>query len=109
MTQRTKKPTETDLLTETPREWRMTIPTDTKEITGNTHTRKMINVTFLVVTVFLLYKLGSLLYNKKVTYDVTKKNTACPSLLSVTRSARDTLIVMKADHLCNDYVLENLK
>jgi hypothetical protein len=38
-----------------------------------------------------------------------KKENACPSLLSITRSARDTLIVMKAEPLCNEFVLENLE
>jgi hypothetical protein len=42
------------------------------------------------------------------TVNSTKKDTICPSLLSIARSARDTLIVMKAEPLCNQYVLENL-
>jgi hypothetical protein len=38
-----------------------------------------------------------------------KKTTVCPALLSIGRSARDTLIVMKAESVCNEYVLERLK
>jgi hypothetical protein len=38
-----------------------------------------------------------------------RMNAICPPLLSITRSARDTLIVMKAEPLCNTYVLEHLK
>lgn len=38
-----------------------------------------------------------------------RKETACPSLLSIGRSARDTLIIMKNEPLCNQYVLDNLK
>lgn len=40
-----------------------------------------------------------------------KKRTAiiCPSLLSIGRSSRDTLIVMKNEPLCQAYVLDNLK
>lgn len=34
---------------------------------------------------------------------------ACPSLLSIGRSSRDTLIIMKVEPLCNVYVLDNLK
>lgn len=37
------------------------------------------------------------------------KEVACPSLLSIGRTSRDTLIVMKVQPLCNDYVLDNLK
>ena len=37
------------------------------------------------------------------------KNAACPSLFSIARSARDTLIVMKSHSECNKYVMENLK
>lgn len=36
-------------------------------------------------------------------------NTTCPSLLSITRSSRDTLIVMRVVPLCTNYVLSNLK
>jgi hypothetical protein len=43
-----------------------------------------------------------------ITQDI-KKHTACPSLLSIARSPRDTLIVMKSEPLCNDYVLETLQ
>lgn len=39
----------------------------------------------------------------------TRKQSICPALLSISRSARDTLIVMKAEGLCNSYVLDNLK
>lgn len=38
-----------------------------------------------------------------------RKNIICPSLLSIGRSARDTLIIMKNEDLCNSFVLENLK
>ena len=38
-----------------------------------------------------------------------RKETVCPSFLSIARSARDTLIVMRNEPLCNRYVLDNLK
>lgn len=38
-----------------------------------------------------------------------RKKTVCPSLLSIGRSARDTLIIMKNEPLCNEYILDNLK
>ena len=37
------------------------------------------------------------------------KSVACPSLLSIARSSRDTLIIMKNVDTCNDYMMENLK
>jgi hypothetical protein len=39
----------------------------------------------------------------------SRKQVICPALLSIGRSARDTLIVMKAESLCNSFVLDNLK
>lgn len=41
--------------------------------------------------------------------DTQRRNAICPALMSISRSARDTLIVMKAEPLCNSFVLDNLK
>jgi len=38
-----------------------------------------------------------------------EQKTTCPSLLSIARSARDTLIIMRDKDMCTDYVLINLK
>lgn len=38
-----------------------------------------------------------------------RKEIVCPSFLSIARSARDTLIVMRNEPLCNSYVLDNLQ
>lgn len=38
-----------------------------------------------------------------------RKAVVCPSFLSIARSARDTLIVMRNEPLCNSYVLDNLR
>lgn len=37
-----------------------------------------------------------------------RKNTVCPSYLSIARTARDTMIVMRNDAQCATYVLEHL-
>jgi hypothetical protein len=37
------------------------------------------------------------------------KRVACPSLFSIARSSRDTLIIMKNVDTCNDYMMQNLK
>lgn len=39
----------------------------------------------------------------------SRQSTACPSLLSIGRSARDTLIIMRSEPVCNQYVMDNLK
>ena len=49
--------------------------------------------------------------NLKAHYDhlnEERKKVVCPSFLSIARSARDTLIVMRNEPLCNVYVLNNL-
>ena len=38
-----------------------------------------------------------------------RQQVVCPSFLSIARSARDTLIVMRNEPLCNSYVLDNLR
>ena len=43
------------------------------------------------------------------TTHVEWKESACPALLSIARSSRDTLIVMKSEPSCNQYVMENLR
>jgi hypothetical protein len=49
--------------------------------------------------------LGEVVRNKNQEW----KNSACPPLFSIARSARDTLIVMKSHTSCNYYIMENLK
>lgn len=49
-------------------------------------------------------------YNENVVVaDGVRQKSICPALLSISRSARDTLIVMKAEPLCNGFVLDSLK
>lgn len=38
-----------------------------------------------------------------------RQQVVCPSFLSIARSARDTLIIMRNEPLCAQYVLDNLK
>lgn len=87
----------------------MPIDTQTVSIKETSPVKKMLNFVYFVACTLILYKLSVTIYDKKMANDLTKKNTACPALLSVGRSARDTLIIMKAETLCNDYVLETLK
>jgi len=40
---------------------------------------------------------------------IQRQQVVCPSFLSIARSSRDTLIVMRNEPLCNSYVLDNLQ
>ena len=71
--------------------------------------KKALTLVSLLVTVVLLYKLGIILYEQKVTTDLVKKTTSCPTLLSISRSPRDTLLVMRSEPLCAAYVLDNIQ
>lgn len=71
--------------------------------------RKFVQYTLVVVVCVLGYKLGMMGINKFSGTQENRKNAICPALLSISRSARDTLIVMKAEPLCNSFVLDNLK
>lgn len=82
----------------------------TTEKSHSTVILRRIYYTLVLVSVFyLLYKGGTNLYQKKVAYDLAQKNSACPTLLSISRSARDTLLVMKSESLCTAYVLDNIQ
>lgn len=76
---------------------------------GKVRTNKVGNFIFYAIILVLLGRLVTAIYSYSVNYRETKKNVICPPLLSIGRSARDTLIIMKAEPLCNVYVLNNLK
>lgn len=67
------------------------------------------SVVYPAVVLGLLVKFGTIVHEKWSEYNVARMTTICPSLFSISRSGRDTLIVMKAEPLCNNYVLVNLK
>lgn len=108
MNPRTTKTIE-DVSTPTKKEWKAELGEAVTPNHSDLVMKRMFNGIFLLVCVILLYKFGSILYNKKVAADLTKKNTACPTLLSISRSARDTLLVMRAEPLCDSYVLEHIQ
>lgn len=60
---------------------------------------------FVIVTIGFFVWRTTYNRNNQILY----KDVACPSLFSITRSAHDTLIVMKNVDVCNDYMMENLK
>jgi hypothetical protein len=66
--------------------------------------------TFVSVTIGISGLYGMYMYDVHTKNKIEeRKNTVCPSFLSIARSSRDTLLVMRNDPLCNRYVLENLK
>ncbi len=76
-------------------------------------TKKIINdvifwsgIALTMVSVFY----GIRYYNEQTEVaSAVRQKSICPALLSISRSARDTLIVMKAEPLCNGFVLDSLK
>lgn len=65
-------------------------------------------VLFLVVTAVLARSVIGMKGRQNMRLQA-RQNIVCPSFLSIARSARDTLIVMRNEPLCNRYVLDNLK
>lgn len=78
-------------------------------ILNNETLKKTVRYVGFLAIIALLSKVGMLVNDKKIEYEKTRTISICPSLLSISRSARDTLIVMKAEPLCNNYILSNLK
>lgn len=109
MTQKMTKTTETEIPSKARRTTGTPAAKKVMKDTIHTYTKTAINLTFVAVVCILLYKIGNIAYSKKAAYDLAKKDTSCPALLSISRSARDTLLVMKAEELCTVYVLDNIK
>lgn len=65
-------------------------------------------VVAMIIFVFGVYMFKVELDKSKVEYKKEQEST-CPSLLSIARSSRDTLIVMKNKSMCTEYMLNNLK
>ena len=65
--------------------------------------------TGMAIAIGSLFWFGSTA-NKQNKIDRAKwVETACPSLLSIARTSRDSLIIMKAEPACNQFVMDNLK
>lgn len=62
-----------------------------------------------IVTVVIALFINRSVSNRVKLLEEERKATACPSLLSIARSSRDTLIVMKNEPLCVSFVLDNLQ
>ena len=85
------------------------LTTEEQPIDMKSTLNSVIKYGIVLASIVLIGKLASILYEKKINYDDARRTTACPALFSISRSARDTLIIMKAEPLCNVYVLDNLK
>jgi ABC-type iron transport system FetAB permease component len=65
---------------------------------------------FVLAAISVGFLYASYLYNKTINrQNARRQEIVCPSFLSIARSARDTLIVMRNEPLCNRYVLNNLQ
>ncbi len=80
-----------------------------KNILAWTNIKRVITLAVWLVGITAVFQIGFIMFEADKIEKEVKKENACPSLLSITRSARDTLIVMKAEPLCNEFVLENLE
>lgn len=70
---------------------------------------KLIKFFLVIVILWLLGKSAIMGYNKYTEYQTTRMHSICPTQLSIARSARDSLLIMKTEPLCNTYVLMNLE
>lgn len=87
----------------------MKMLTKLRKINMSTDIEKFVKVV-ATVAMFVLIGIGFDAWSAGVhKKDMQRKEAICPALLSIGRSSRDTLIVMKAEPLCNSFVLENLK
>jgi len=72
--------------------------------------KRIILVVFWGVMVPIAVVYGAVKFKIKEAENLKQERiVTCPSLLSVARSARDTLIVMKNKRMCTEYMLDNLK
>jgi FtsZ-interacting cell division protein ZipA len=63
-----------------------------------------------VAAILILLVRNNLASNReRAEADNKKMAIACPSLLSIARSPRDTLIIMRNEDKCVKYVLDNIK
>jgi hypothetical protein len=79
----------------------------TKKISTET-IKNVLRISLTILIMGLVGKIAWDLFTIKQAHQETRKNAICPALYSIARSARDTLIVMKAEPLCNTFILENL-
>ena len=75
---------------------------------NKTWLKNVFTIIVIFSAMFLVFRGVRIGHEKYSLYNETKKHSICPSLFSIARTSQDTLIVMKAESLCNDYLLENL-
>ena len=71
--------------------------------------RHSLNFVFFVIIPILLFTIFIKTTERTNRLYKEEQQITCPSLLSIARSARDTLIVMRDKSMCTEYMLENLK
>jgi hypothetical protein len=75
--------------------------------------KKIIKRIANIISIVLIVVIGVMIEHKIATYFTQRNNEkasiSCPQLFSIARSPRDTLIVMRSEHLCISYLLENME
>jgi len=64
---------------------------------------------FYVATLYSGYQFFQYQNSAKLQYDIQKTAVTCPTLLSIARTSRDTLLVLRSEDLCVKYVMETLR
>jgi hypothetical protein len=80
-----------------------------KNILTWTNIKRTITLALWLIGITAVFQIGMMMHETNKIESEARKENVCPSILSIARSARDTLIVMKAEPLCNEFVLENLE
>jgi hypothetical protein len=75
--------------------------------------KKIIKRIANIVSIVAIVVVGVMLEHKISTYfterDTQKASVSCPQLYSIARSPRDTLLVMRSENLCVNYLLETME
>jgi hypothetical protein len=79
----------------------------------NENSKRVIKRIVNIVSITLIVIVGVML-ESKISEHLNKKEVEtaavrCPSLFSISRSARDTLIVMRVEPICRPFLLETMK
>ena len=71
--------------------------------------KRILEIGFLIAVIVIAGRQYSKYKTESREQYVLEQAATCPSLLSIARSARDTLIVMKNKEMCTQYMLDHLE
>jgi len=86
------------------------MPNGIETVKVNAEIGKMIiKAVIAVALVYAVFKGTTFYLAKQAVLTEERTNTACPTLFSVARTPRDTLLVMRSEPLCVGYMMKALK